>query len=317
MATNINANLSVTISNGSFSENLQQSNQISQTNVGAGGTLTLNAPLYQAHGSAGTVFAYSAVTTFGHNFSLLNAGLGAGGWTASQPPTYTYVDFTGVPASSGARSYSYACFSELTITSEATGLVMWDGKMTALASAITAVTPTTSLTAVAPQAAWLSTMNLAGSGTNNAAEWKLTITRKVAPMFTNSGQEDPYAIVRGALGAGLGYNFDPVSDETEFLDYLNYTQPTASLVASNGLSGTNAASLVIKAQVAAFDTGELDDSKDVFGFAETVKCAIAGDKPSELEKDFPGVNEGVRGILFIETVVASAKSSKKWTPMKK
>jgi predicted dehydrogenase len=52
-------------------------------------------------------------------------------------------------------------------------------------------------------------------------------------------------------------------------------------------------------------------------FAETVKCAIAGDKPSDLEKDFPGVNEGVRGILFIETVVASAKSAKKWTPMKK
>lgn len=52
-------------------------------------------------------------------------------------------------------------------------------------------------------------------------------------------------------------------------------------------------------------------------FAETVKCAIAGEKPDELALDFPGVNEGVRGILFIETVVASAKSNKKWTPMKK
>ena len=59
-----------------------------------------------------------------------------------------------MPASSGARSYAYSCFSEVTITSEATGLLMWDGKMTALASAIAAVTPTTSLTAVAPQAAW-------------------------------------------------------------------------------------------------------------------------------------------------------------------
>jgi predicted dehydrogenase len=52
-------------------------------------------------------------------------------------------------------------------------------------------------------------------------------------------------------------------------------------------------------------------------FAETVKCSIAGEKPSALALDFPGVNEGVRGILFIETVVASAKSAKKWTPMKK
>jgi predicted dehydrogenase len=52
-------------------------------------------------------------------------------------------------------------------------------------------------------------------------------------------------------------------------------------------------------------------------FAETVKCAIANQKPSEFALDFPGVNEGVRGILFIETVVASAKSKQKWTPMKK
>jgi len=52
-------------------------------------------------------------------------------------------------------------------------------------------------------------------------------------------------------------------------------------------------------------------------FAEVVKCAIAGTKPSALALDFPGVNEGVRGILFIETVVTSAKSNQKWTPMKK
>jgi predicted dehydrogenase len=51
-------------------------------------------------------------------------------------------------------------------------------------------------------------------------------------------------------------------------------------------------------------------------FTETVKCAIAGEKPSGLALDFPGVNEGVRGILFIETVVASAKSKQKWMPMK-
>jgi hypothetical protein len=52
-------------------------------------------------------------------------------------------------------------------------------------------------------------------------------------------------------------------------------------------------------------------------FAETVKCAIAGEKPSALALDFPGVNEGVRGMLFIETVIASSKSKQKWTPMKK
>jgi predicted dehydrogenase len=41
-------------------------------------------------------------------------------------------------------------------------------------------------------------------------------------------------------------------------------------------------------------------------FAETIKCIIAGEKPGELVLDFPGVEAGVRGMLFIETVVASS-----------
>lgn len=52
-------------------------------------------------------------------------------------------------------------------------------------------------------------------------------------------------------------------------------------------------------------------------FTETIKCAIEGKKPSALALDFPGVDDGVRGMLFIETVVASSKSKQKWTAMKK
>lgn len=52
-------------------------------------------------------------------------------------------------------------------------------------------------------------------------------------------------------------------------------------------------------------------------FAETVKCAIAGTKPSAMALDFPGVVEGLRGMQFIETVVASSKSKQKWTKIKK
>ncbi|MFA5238988.1 MAG: Gfo/Idh/MocA family oxidoreductase [Phycisphaerae bacterium] len=51
-------------------------------------------------------------------------------------------------------------------------------------------------------------------------------------------------------------------------------------------------------------------------FAETIKCAIAGKKPDKIALDFPGVTDGVRGMLFIETVIASAKSKQKWTKMK-
>ena len=38
-----------------------------------------------------------------------------------------------------------------------------------------------------------------------------------------------------------------------------------------------------------------------------------GEKPKEEWLDFPGVEEGIRGMAFIENVVKSGKSNEKWT----
>jgi hypothetical protein len=38
-----------------------------------------------------------------------------------------------------------------------------------------------------------------------------------------------------------------------------------------------------------------------------------GVEPTELELDFPTVFDGARGVFFIEKVVESSKSDKKWT----
>lgn len=48
-------------------------------------------------------------------------------------------------------------------------------------------------------------------------------------------------------------------------------------------------------------------------FALTVKAKIAGKTPKPEYLDFPGIKEGVRGMAFIENVIASGKSDKKWT----
>lgn len=50
-------------------------------------------------------------------------------------------------------------------------------------------------------------------------------------------------------------------------------------------------------------------------FADTVRSALTGTPPDPLVLDFPNVDDGVRGMLFIETVLASAHSSEKWMPM--
>lgn len=50
-------------------------------------------------------------------------------------------------------------------------------------------------------------------------------------------------------------------------------------------------------------------------FADAVRADIAGIAVDPLALDFPNVDDGLRGMLFIETVLKSAKSSEKWTEM--
>ena len=51
-------------------------------------------------------------------------------------------------------------------------------------------------------------------------------------------------------------------------------------------------------------------------FADTVIAKKNGKEPTALELDFPNIDDGLRGMFFIETVVESSKSDKKWTKIK-
>jgi predicted dehydrogenase len=48
-------------------------------------------------------------------------------------------------------------------------------------------------------------------------------------------------------------------------------------------------------------------------FALTVSARLDGKEPSKENLDFPRVDEGIRGMAFIDNVVASSQSSHKWT----
>ncbi len=50
-------------------------------------------------------------------------------------------------------------------------------------------------------------------------------------------------------------------------------------------------------------------------FADTVRAKLTGQEPDELMLDFPNVNDGLRGMQFIETVIASSQGKEKWTAM--
>jgi len=49
-------------------------------------------------------------------------------------------------------------------------------------------------------------------------------------------------------------------------------------------------------------------------FALTLGCKLDGKEPTPEMLDFPSVEDGLRGMAFIDNVVASAQSDKKWTP---
>ena len=48
-------------------------------------------------------------------------------------------------------------------------------------------------------------------------------------------------------------------------------------------------------------------------FALCVQARNAGTLPPPAARDYPGIEEGVRGMAFIETVIASGQSAQKWT----
>ncbi len=262
--------------------------------------LTLSSPMYQAHAAGVNIISYGSVTNYNHNFALLNSGTGAGGYGQAEPPTYTLTDYTGVTATVGARAYANTCLSELTLDFTPTGLVMYDAKATAWASAISGTTPTASLSGVIPQAAWQTTLGL-GAGTANTYDnmmSKLTITRKIEPYYTTDGQQDPYSIVRGELTAQMAMDFGPVSNENQFLLYLNNTQGQLFLTATNGLSGSSAASITINAQQAAFTTGALNDSKTAFGYT------MGAELVSNVTNTGPSGGFGPLVITLVNSVVA-------------
>ena len=49
-------------------------------------------------------------------------------------------------------------------------------------------------------------------------------------------------------------------------------------------------------------------------FALTLGCKMDGKTPTDEMLDFPGIEDGLRGMAFIDNVVASSQSDKKWTP---
>lgn len=47
-------------------------------------------------------------------------------------------------------------------------------------------------------------------------------------------------------------------------------------------------------------------------FSRTVRKRINGEEPNDFDLDFPTIDDGIRGMQFVETVIKSGKSNAKW-----
>ena len=50
-------------------------------------------------------------------------------------------------------------------------------------------------------------------------------------------------------------------------------------------------------------------------FANHLASVMDGTTPDPLSLDYPGIEDGIRGMAFIEAVVESSQANARWTPL--
>lgn len=123
-----------------------------------------------------------------------------------------------------------------------------------------------------------------------------------------AGEENSLKIkVYGEKGGLEWHQMDPNTLVVKWLD-----APTQLYRTGNGYVSS----------IAAFNTrtpsGHPEGYLEAFGnlyknFALTLQSKLEGKEPTANMLDFPTVKDGVRGMAFIESVIASGKSTQKWT----
>lgn len=123
-----------------------------------------------------------------------------------------------------------------------------------------------------------------------------------------AGEENNLRIrVYGEKGGVDWSQMEPNSLIVRWLD-----QPVQIL--RSGGAGTGAAAAAATRIPAGHPEGYLEAFANIYkNFANTVSAKQAGKKPKKIDLDFPTISDGVRGMRFIEKVVASGKSKQKWT----
>ena len=127
-----------------------------------------------------------------------------------------------------------------------------------------------------------------------------------------AGEENALKIrVYGELGGVEWFQQEPNSLIVKWLD-----QPTQILRAGANYSGHLSSFATHNCRTpGGHPEGYLEAFANIYrNFALTLSAKMDGNIPTPEMLDFPGVEDGIRGMAFIDNVVLSAGSDQKWTP---
>jgi hypothetical protein len=209
-----------------------------------------NYPLRFAHGSAATVVTVSG--QYDHTFAVLNQLAGYGGAAGAQGPTHTVTDVTYLTPSVYGRSYPSLVIGTLEFTGNSENLLMAKATGNTWVSAPASTIPTNSTTFTVPLPNWRTTITIGTVPIYDIGDYSVSIKREMAVYWTEQGAQNPFIIARGDLDATGSIKFTVPSDETALNYMLNNTQPSVTIVATNGQTLTNELQLTLNMNVAAF-----------------------------------------------------------------
>jgi predicted dehydrogenase len=93
-----------------------------------------------------------------------------------------------------------------------------------------------------------------------------------------------------------------------------HDQPAQIYRTASAYLGANAATAT--RTPAGHPEGYLEAFANIYrSFAATIRARSEGREPTEIENDFPKIQDGIRGMAFIEAVVASGKANAAWTKL--
>lgn len=224
----------------------------------SGSTLTFTGtPARLAHASAQTVAG--VIAPFVHVFSLYNG-------TNGQPVTHNVDFYSGIPASTGTRRYSYWCCSGVDFDMNTEQLFTHQTKGMSFLSQVAASTPTQTVSAVLAQPNWKVSVGLGGvlpgNAVNDIQSPSISLARQLKAEFTGDGSQSPFVIVRNSFN--ITGKFSRVAqDESAILNMLNNTQQQLQLIIDNGLTGANHLKFQLDMQVAQYSSAKMNTQEAI------------------------------------------------------